>query len=164
MTTEQTTLVTQDMIDRKGKFGDERVSPPIALSDIRKWAIAVYWPEEPPRLYWDEEYANASRHGGIVAPLDFNPFAWPVDRPAPSSGRATPQGGGVGTRGMNGGQTEEYHAPMRPGDVITTTSGLVDWVERRTRLGLTLFTTTETRWTNQNGELVKVKRSTGIRY
>ncbi len=164
MTTEQTTLVTQDMIERKGKFGDERVSPPIALSDIRKWAIAVYWPEEPPRLFWDEDYARSTRHGGIIAPLDFNPFAWPVDRPSPGAGRATPQGGGVGTRGMNGGQTEEYHTPMRPGDIITSTSGLVDWVERRTRLGLTLFTTTETRWTNQNGELVKVKRSTGIRY
>jgi hypothetical protein len=50
------------------------------------------------------------------------------------------------------------------GDVISSTSGLVDWNERETRLGLTLFTINETRWTNQNGELVKVKRSTGIRY
>jgi hypothetical protein len=65
---------------------------------------------------------------------------------------------------MNGGQTEEYFAPMRPGDIISSTSGLVDWNERETRLGLTLFTVNETRWTNQHGELVKVKRSTGIRY
>ena len=65
---------------------------------------------------------------------------------------------------MNGGQTEEYNVPMRPGDVISSASALVDWSERQTSLGLTLFTTTETRWTNQNGELVKVKRSTGIRY
>lgn len=164
MTTEPTTLVTQDMIERRGKFGDERVSPPVSLSDIRKWAIAVYWPEEPPSLYWDEDYAKTTRHGGIIAPLDFNPFAWPVHRPAVTSGRATAQGGGVGTRGMNGGQTEEYHAPMRPGDVITSTTGLTDWVERQTRLGLTLFTTTETRWTNQNGEMVKIRKSTGIRY
>ena len=164
MTTEPTTLVTEDMIERKGKFGDERVSPSISISDIRKWAIAIYWPEEPPRLYWDEEYAKTTRYGGITAPLDFNPFAWPVYRPSAGAGRATAQGGGVGTRGMNGGQTEEYHAPMRPGDVITSTTGLVDWVERQTRLGLTLFTTTETRWTNQNGEMVKIRKSTGIRY
>ena len=53
---------------------------------------------------------------------------------------------------------------MRPGDVITSASALSDWNERQTRLGLTLLTTTETRWTNQHGELVKIKRSIGIRY
>lgn len=164
MAAQPETLVTPDMIERKGKFSEPREAPPVALSDIRKWAIAVYWPDTPPRLYWDEEYAKSTRYEGIIAPLDFNPFAWPVEREAPAAGRATPQGGGVGTRGMNGGQTEEYFEPMRPGDVISTTSGLAEWVERETRLGLTLFTTTETRWTNQDGELVKIKRSTGIRY
>ena len=164
MPTVPTTLVTNEMIERKGVFGEPRVSPPIALSDIRKWAIAVYWPEKPPRICWDEKYAKTTSHGGIVTPLEFNPFAWPVDREPPAVGRSTPLGGGVGTRGMNGGQTEEYFARMRPDDVITSTSALSDWNERQTRLGLTLFTTTETRWTNQNGELVKIKRSIGIRY
>ena len=164
MAVQPETLVTDEMIQRKGVFSEPRLSPPISLSDIRKWAIAVYWPETPPGLHWDEGYARTTRHDGIVAPLDFNPFAWPVHRDPPTPGRAALEGGGVGTRGMNGGQTEEYHAPMRPGDVITSTSGLVDWSERQTRLGLTLFTITETRWTNQDGELVKIKRSTGIRY
>jgi hypothetical protein len=152
------------MIERKGILGEPRVSPPISLSDIRKWAIAVYWPDTPPRIYWDEEYAGSTSYGGIVAPLDFNPFAWPIDRDPPSPNRAPAEGAGRGARGMNGGQTEEYDVPMRPGDVITSTSALVEWYERSTRLGLTLFTITETRWTNQKGETVKVKRSTGIRY
>lgn len=164
MTAQPQTLVTHDMAARKGKFSEPRVSLPIALSDIRKWAIAVYWPDAPPPIYWDEEYAKTTRYGGIIAPLDFNPFSWPVHRDPPPRGRATAQGAGVGTRGMNGGQTEEYFEPMRPGDVISSTSGLTDWMERTTSLGLTLFTTTETRWTNQKDELVKVKRSTGIRY
>lgn len=164
MTAQPETLVTADMIERKGKLGEPSVSPPIAPSDIRKWAIAVYWPDTPPRIYWDEQYARSTSYGGIVAPLDFNPFAWPIDRGPASSGRTTAEGAGPGTRGMNGGQTEEYEVPMRPGDVITSTSALVEWYERTTRLGLTLFTITETRWTNQNGETVKVKRSTGIRY
>ena len=164
MSTQPATLITQDMVDRKNKFSDPRVAPSLALADIRKWAIAVYWPENPPPLYWNEDYAKTTRYRGIVAPLDFNPFAWPVDREPAAPGRATAQGAGVGTRGMNGGQTEEYFAPMRPGDIISSTSGLVDWNERETRLGLTLFTVNETRWTNQHGELVKVKRSTGIRY
>ena len=43
--------------------------------------IAVYWPDEPPRLYWDEEYARTTKWGGIIAPQEFNPFAWPPERP-----------------------------------------------------------------------------------
>ncbi|MDP6422150.1 MAG: MaoC family dehydratase N-terminal domain-containing protein [SAR202 cluster bacterium] len=164
MATQPETLVTEEMVQRKGVFSEPRVAPPIALSDIRKWGIAVYWPETPPKLHWDEDYARTTRHGGVIAPLDFNPFAWPIDREPPTSGRATAAGAGVGTRGMNGGQTEEYYAPMKSGDVISSTTGLTEWTERQTRLGLTLFTTTETRWTNQDGELVKVKKSIGIRY
>ncbi len=161
MTTEQDTLVTQEMQDRKDQWSDPRTSLPISLSDIRKWAIAVYWPETPPRLYWDEEYAKTTRFGGIIAPPEFNPFAWPVEREAPP--RAA-EGGGRGTRGMNGGQTEEYHTVMRAGDEIDTSSALVDWYERQGRLGLTLFSITEIRWTNQRGERVKTRRSIGIRY
>ena len=164
MTTQPETLVTQDMHDRKDAWSEPRVSPPIAESDVRKWAIAVYWPETPHRLFWDEAYASTTTWGGIVAPREFNPFAWPVQREPPPAGQQTAQGGGVGTRGMNGGQVEEYHTPMRPGDVISSTTALVEWSERQTRLGLTLFSITETRWTNQHGELVKVRRSTGIRY
>jgi len=163
MTQQGMTLVTAEMEGRKGVWGAERVSPPIAVSDIRKWAIAVYWPEKPPRIYWDEEYARQTRWGGIIAPQDFNPFAWPVEREIPAA-RATPQGGGPGTRGMNGGQTDSFFAPMRPGDVIRARSRLRDWNEEQTRLGLTLFTFTETEWWNQNNELVKRRVSTGIRY
>jgi acyl dehydratase len=65
---------------------------------------------------------------------------------------------------MNGGQVAEFFAPMRPGDVITSTSALVEFSERQTRLGLTLFSITENRWTNQRGELVKTTRSTLIQY
>jgi len=165
VTTESTagTLVTKEMEEAKGVWGPERVSPPVSESDIRKWAIAVYWPEKPPRLYWDAEYAKTTRWGGIIAPSDFNPFAWPVEREVRAE-RATPQGGGVGTRGMNGGQVETFGQPMRPGDVITARSRLRDWNERQTRLGLTLFSFTEIEWRNQRAELVKRRVSTGIRY
>lgn len=157
------TLVTQEMKDRKGVWSEQRVSYPIAESDIRKWAIASYWPEKPPPLFWDEQYAQSTRWGGIVAPQDFNPFAWPVEREIRPE-RASPRGGGAGTRGMNGGQTDTYGVPMRAGDVITARSRLVDWEERQTRLGLTLFSYTENEWRNQNDELVKRRISTGIRY
>lgn len=167
---EQSTLVTQDMIDRQGVWGSERSSPPVSESDIRKWAIAVYWPKQPPRIYWDADYARSSRWGGIIAPPDFNPFAWPIVPDRPSSKERseatttnTPRSG-RGQRGMNGGQVDTYGVPMRPGDIITARNRLRDWNERETRLGLTLFTFHETEWRNQTGELVKLRVSTGIRY
>jgi hypothetical protein len=162
MTTDEQvqTLVTPEMEASKGVWGEERVSPPIAESDIRKWAIASYWPERPPQLFWDEAYAKSTRFGGIVAPQDFNPFAWPIERPARVEGGSRQPG----QRGMNGGQVETYGVPMRPGDVITARTRLKDWNERTTSLGLTLFSRTEIEWRNQNGELVKTRISTGIRY
>ena len=65
---------------------------------------------------------------------------------------------------MNGGQVDTYGVPMRPGDVITARNRLRDWDERETRLGLTLFTFTETEWRNQDDELVKLRVATAIRY
>ena len=159
-----TTLVTQEMLDRKDEWSEKVYSRPIAVNDIIKWAAAVYWPEEPPPIYWDEEYAQTTRFGGIIAPQDFNPFAWPVPRPPTPAAMATAAGGGVGTRILNGGQTDVYGVSMRPGDVISRSSALVGWNEREGRLGLTLFSSSETRWENQNGEMVKTRTSVGVRF
>src|SRR5262245_33599327 len=109
------TLVTAEMLERKGVWGSSRQSLPVSESDIRKWAIAVYWPDTPPRIYWDATYAATTRWGTIIAPPDFNPFAWPIiearpqdveqqraeddmDKPQQKKGR----------RGMNGGQVDTY--------------------------------------------------------
>jgi N-terminal half of MaoC dehydratase len=172
------TWISDDMRALVGReFGTERTSVPIALSDIRKWALAVYYPEVPPRLFWDEDYARTTSHGGIVAPEEFNPFAWfTADGPAmtrsfeglvPNSGPEAAFGvAGPDTTGvLNGGIQVTYGVRMHPGDVITCSrTKLVDYKERTTRLGLMLFTTTDTRWTNQHGEMVKMTRGTGIRY
>ena len=156
------TLVTPEMVERKGVWGSARLSPPVSESDIRKWAIAVYWPETPPRLYWDEAYAKTTRWGGIVAPREFNPFAWPAERPAHILKYDAPLS--PGTRAMNGGVTEKYGTPMRAGDVIESRTAVVKFDERQTSLGLTLFTHKETRWTNQRGEWVKTRTAINIEY
>jgi len=139
--------------------------------------MAVYYPEVPPRLFWDEEYAAATRFGGVVAPQEFNPFAWfTADGPrvAPSfSGpiRNTGPEGAFGVKPpetnfiLNGGSSVVYGVRMRPGDVITShQTKLVSYEEREGRMGPMLFTTTETRWTNQKSETVKTTRGIGIRY
>ncbi len=163
----QNSLVTPDMHQRKGAWGGLRASPPVSESDIRKWAIAVYWPETPPPLFWDAGYAAATRWGTIIAPPDFNPFAWPIVEPRPDRPKKVAPADGATARklrGMNGGQVETYGVAMRPGDVITARNRLRDWDERTTRLGLTLFSYSELEWHNQRDELVKRRVSTAILY
>jgi hypothetical protein len=169
------TWITDEMRAAVGTQYLGRVSMPISVSDIRRWAQAVYYPESPPREYWDEDYAATLPTGGIVAPHEFNPFAWmtadgPPDRAALGFGASTTEHRiGVphpGTTNMlNGGMDVEYTGVlMRPGDVIRSTTRLAGYTEREGRLGLMLFTTTEHQWTNQHNELIKTQRDVIIRY
>jgi hypothetical protein len=154
-------LVTPEMEQHRGVWVRQVVSPPIAESDIRKWAIAVYWPAPPPRLFWDPEHAKATKWGGIVAPEDFNPFAWPVptgtDRPATLPGM-------LGRNVLNGGQEDTFGVRMRPGDVISTRTCLSHWEERDGRAGLKLLSYYETEWRNQDDDLVKRRIATVIQF
>ena len=157
--------VTQEMREAQGRWGESRTAPPITETDIRRWAMATFYPEQPPRIYWDAEYAAATHWGGIVAPPDFNPFAWPVERPKGGpAGLAGRHPEGKSLTGMNGGQTDTYGAPMRPGDVISARSRLVDWWEREGRLGHTLYVRTEVEWRNQDDALVRTRLSISVRY
>jgi hypothetical protein len=172
------TWITDEMRSVVGsEYGTPRRSVPISLSDIRKWALAIYYPEVPPKLFWDEEYAASTSHGGIVAPEEFNPFAWfTSDGPniAPSFegqvrgsgpeealGVAAPETSFI----LNGGLAMRHGARMRPGDVITSgLTKLLEYRERETRLGLMLITNMEVTWTNQEDEMVRVTHSTLLRY
>jgi len=104
------TAISADMQKVVGSELSRMVSYPVAESDIRKWALAIYYPEEPPRRFWDEEAAAGSREGGIVAPEDFNPFAWM---------RAEPKGVGRSSAATDADSTERAASPAarayRPG-------------------------------------------------
>lgn len=154
-----------------------QVSHPVSVSDIRRWALAVYWPEPAPDLFLDEEHAATTRHGGVVAPEEFNPFAWTVaDNQVAHPGAAsvpndpdnTEVQAGIPGPGLafqlNGGMTTEYGARMAPGDVITSSRRLGEYSEREGRLGLMLFSRIEDTWTNQRGEQIKHTVNTLIRY
>jgi hypothetical protein len=168
--------ITPQMLDLIGLELRSATSFPITDSDIRRWAIAVYYPEPAPRLFWDADHAAGTVHGGIVAPEDFNPFAWLTQTEAEAGVVARAAGGFVGpeetlglpapatTSLINGGTEVEYGVRMRPGDVITSRTALGEYKEREGRLGLMLFTTTVDTWTNQRGETVKTSRNTLIRY
>jgi hypothetical protein len=167
--------ITDEMRAIEGRQTGRRTSFPVTDSDIRRWAVAVYWPQPPPRLFWDAEYAAGTRHGGIVAPEEFNPFAWMVadkdeapESPVPNDPDRLEHQLGIDGPGLkfqlNGGMEAEYGPRIRPGDVITATGHLKGYHEREGRLGLMLFTVSEDVWTNQHGEMVKQTRSTLIRY
>ena len=165
-----TTMVTQETNDALGRTMLRLVSFPIGASDIRKWAAAVHWPEPPPARYLTEATAE------LVAPLDFNPFAWASAESEPAHAATIdfddPEriekllgvpGPGVHTT-LHGGMNVEYHAPMHVGDVITSVAKPTGYAERDGRLGRMLLTTVDEIWTNQNGRLVKTVSSTLIRY
>ena len=54
------THITPQMRDIVGLELRRGTSFPITDSDIRRWAIAVYYPEPAPRLFWDEEFTGAT--------------------------------------------------------------------------------------------------------
>ena len=165
------TVISAEMRDALGTRVSRRVSYPVSASDIRHWAIAVYWPDPPP-----EQYLSVSE-SAVVAPEEFNPFAWAV-----VESESHPAGHGIGdndpdrterqigihgpglTNQLNGAVEVDYAAPVRVGDVITSVVVLADYAEREGRLGHMLMTTSQDTWTNQHGEPVKTTRFTLIRY
>ncbi|WP_232839993.1 FAS1-like dehydratase domain-containing protein [Nocardia aurea] len=159
-----TGFVTERMREVVGRELDRRVSYPVAASDIRKWAVAAYYPEMPPRRFWDAPDAD------LVAPEDFNPFAWLVAQPPgrplvlrdPEELLGIP-GPQVDTR-LRGGMAVEYGVPIRSGEAITSVRSLEGYDERDGRRGPMLFTTIADVWTNQRGEFVKNFQFTFIRY
>jgi acyl dehydratase len=156
-------FLDQATIDAIGRTLPPVAAPPVGANDIARWAIATYWPERPPAAYLDATVAAEGPWGGIVAPRDFDPFAWMLDRPW-SGDWLWGMGTEPGKRLLNGGQRNVYQAPIRPGDVIAVTRRFVDVVERETKRGPMVFFTSEFRWENQDGALVRIGEQTTIYY
>jgi hypothetical protein len=101
--------------------------------------------------------------GGIVAPRDFDPFGRMPNRPW-AGDWLWGMGTEPGQRILNGGQHNRYAEPIRPGDVISVTRRFVEVIERDTKRGPMVFFTSEFRWENQNGALVRQREQTSIYY
>lgn len=138
------------------------VALPVDANDIRRWAMATWYPEDPPAELLDAAAAARGPWGELVAPRDFNPFAWTKCTPPDTYPWMRGMGTEPGHRGLNGGQRNAYFAPIRVGDVITSVVTLVDAYEKEGRMGPMMFLIDEARWTNQRGELVRVGQRTTI--
>jgi acyl dehydratase len=131
-------------------------SLPVDANDIRRWAQAAYYPAAPPPALFDAAAAADGPWGELVAPRDFNPFAWNPDHHPDAYPWMRGMGTEPGTRGLNGGQRTWYFAPIRVGDVLTACVTLVDAYEKEGRIGPMMFLVDETRLTNQRRELVRI--------
>lgn len=163
------TYVSQEMRECVGRDLDRRVSYPITSSDIRRWAVACYYPELPPQRFWAAPIGSPD-FDGAAAPEDFNPFAWLIAQPAgpPPSLRDPEEVLGIAGPDapvrLRGGMSVTYESPIRAGDVITSVRRLGGYDERNGRRGPMLLTTVADTWTNQRGELVKDFEFTFIRF
>jgi hypothetical protein len=168
------TCISAEMQRMVGAELAHKVAAPISASDIRRWAIAIYYPKVPPRLFWDYDYAIRTSHRGIVAPEDFNPFAWAINE---ADLESQPVGYDPDwiektlrveppplKRFLHGGMEVEYGVRMRPGDVIRATSSLACYEEKQGKMGVLLFTTVKNTWRNQDGTVVKRHWHHGIRF
>ncbi len=143
-------IVTDEIRKLIGTESEPRVVE-VERGAIRRFAEAV---GDPNPLFNDEAAARRSRYGGMIAPPTF----------------CRSLGGGFFNvplplaRALDGGSEWEYSEPIRPGDRITVVSKLADIREAAGRMGTMVFIVTETRYTNQFGQLCAIQRSTGIRY
>lgn len=166
--------ITEAMRAIVGKPLRTSESYPVSVSDIRRWAIATYYPDRPPRQFWDEEYAAGTFHGGIVAPEEFNPFAWAtrspsLDEPAVAQTAFSETELGVEPPAFSAilltRITERYGTVrIRPGDVIRSVVRISDYSEREGRMGHMLYTTLANEWHNQDGDWVRTTESVFVRY
>jgi hypothetical protein len=180
-TAQPETFITEELLGLVGKTLRTAQSFPVSKSDIRKWAMAIYYPERPPRLFWDEEYAATTRWKGIVAPQELNPFAWmarqpepPERQPAPVAGQHVRFGDFEKTLGV---EPPPYRAVLqsrvianygkvriRPDDVIRSESCISEYWEREGRMGLQLYTTISDNLYNQHGDWIKRLDTVFVRY
>lgn len=172
------TMITDEMLALVDRPMRHATSFPICANEIRRWAMTIYYPEIPPRLFWDEEYAATTTWGGIVAPQEFNPFAWATEDPPLS---APTSSGGPGRWGhfesVFGVEPPPYRAVlqsrvianyspvrMRPGDVIRSEDRISEYFEREGKMGLQLYTTISVDSFNQRDEWIKRLDTVFVRY
>jgi len=131
---------------------------PCNATDIRRWVMAMDYANP---IHWDEEFARASKFGGIIAPQS---FAVAMDY----GHGCHPAGIGniPGSHLIFGGEEWWFYgAPIRPGDKLFQKRRFDGYDVKQTSFaGPTVFTRGDTEHRNQDGVLVARERATAIRY
>lgn len=138
---------------------------------------------DPNPVYEDEEHAQGTEVGAIIAPptfvqasAQFDPdyflrpkvgAPWFGSGKEPSGITREPTGGGGGGGGGGGLHAEqhyEYHRPLKAGDVLVATSKPgKTWEKEGRRAGKLVFSEGVTEYRDEQGELVVTARGIGVR-
>jgi acyl dehydratase len=131
---------------------------PVAVNDIRRWVQAMHYPNP---LHYDEDWAGASRFGGIVAPQSYTVATDTSHGCSPAQVGKIPQ-----SHLIFGGDDWWFFGPrVRPGDRMVCHRMPYDYrVTETSFAGPTCFQRGDTLYINQRGERVALQRSTSIRY
>lgn len=155
----------------------------IEREDLRRFTQAIMDPD--PR-YWDEGFARSTRFGGIVTPPIYCTYLSRktppgADDPITRAFRENPNSDGIGgveddrrgalppiptplKRIMNAGNEIELRKYPTLGDRVYSQSKIADIKERVTKDGSPmLIITTETAYTDQNGEVLCILRASTLR-
>jgi acyl dehydratase len=109
-------------------------------------------------IFYDDAAAKAAGLPGIVAPPTFATL-FKMWGEAGSATHIKAMGGDV-LRLLHGEEEYEYHALIRPGDVITGQTTVLNIEEKEGRSSHLEFVKMQTDYHNQRGELVVVARTT----
>lgn len=151
---------------------------PIESSHVMMFARSIGDPNE---IYYDEEYANGTEPGSIIAPPTFVQASAQFDpdyflRPkigeewfgsakgATGITQKKEGGGGGGGGGLHAEQHYVYHRQVKVGDVLTAeVKPGKSWEKEGRRGGKLMFSETVTEYRDQNGELVVTATGVGVR-
>lgn len=131
---------------------------PISLNDIRRWVQAMHHPN---RLYFDAEYAAASRFGQIVAPQSFTVVTEAGHGARPSTAGHVPE-----SQMLYAGDEWWFFGPrILPGDKVTVDQMVFDYRKTTTKFaGPAVIQRGDNHYVNQRGEKIAIQRATAIRY
>lgn len=131
---------------------------PCNETDIRRWVQAMDYANP---VHWDEEFAKASRFGGLVAPQSFT-----VAMDYGHGAHPACVGNIPGTHLIFGGEEWWFYGNhIRPGDKLFQARRFDGYKVADTKFaGPTVFARGDTVHRNQHGALVAKERSTAIRY
>lgn len=127
---------------------------------IRRYVEAV---DDPNPLFSDVGYARGTKYGELICPPGF--FGWPATRDGVAEMLAALRSALARAgcpRLLDGGMEYEFYLPIRAGDILISYARLADITEREGKMGKMLFTTVDTTYINQNGDVVAKARQTRI--
>ncbi len=158
-------LIPEETLALVGELLDEPVTCTITAKESQRFALAT---GDMNPIYFDESAAREAGYRGVVVPPIFLAWAPAPNRPLEElrdDGLYKARGKRVTLRVkrvMFGGEEWEYLAPVFVGDTITASTRLESLEQKQGSSGPFVLQTTETRYTNQHGELVARARGRSV--